>query len=151
MFINVPKLLELIDANTNVRNSIYGKVLHKSKPGREKTQKNYLSTSEYPGTFLPDFCTGPSYLMTRDVVPSLFEKALNSRFMRSTEDVLVTGIAAQMARINLVHVPGFNVGWKPGEDPTPCMLAQMISFHDVSSEKLYHCWTYLRTSAFSCP
>jgi hypothetical protein len=148
MYINVPKLLKFIESHASANNTIYGKLTHRWKPVRNKESKYYLPKSAYPGTYLPDFCTGPAYLMTSDVVPTLFEEALKLKYVK-LEDVVVTGIAAQNAKVRLVDVPEFkNVS--PHKNPTPCVLDQTITFHDIAPEKLYHYWTSVRTQGFNC-
>jgi hypothetical protein len=148
MYINVPKLLKFIESHTSVRNSIYGRLAHKWKPVRNKKSKYYVPTSVYPGTFLPDFCTGPAYLMTSDVVPALLEEALKLKYMK-LEDVVITGIAAQNAKVRLVDVPEFKND-SPKRNPTPCLLEQTIAFHDIPPDKLYQYWTSVRTQGVNC-
>jgi hypothetical protein len=149
MYINVPKLMEFMDRHASENNSIYGRLAQNWKPDRNQNGRNFLPTSEYPGDVLPDFCTGPAYMMTGDVIPKLFREGLRLRYMR-TEDVLVTGIAAQNAKVRRVDVPEFT-NLPPDGLPTPCILDRTITFHDISPEKLYDYWTTVRTKGSDCP
>ncbi|KAF9820918.1 hypothetical protein SFRURICE_012112 [Spodoptera frugiperda] len=95
MFINVPRLLEFAAApgRANATRTIWGKVVRRSLPKRTTKSKYYLSPLQYPARVLPDFATGPAYLLTADCVGPLLAAAPRERYVR-LEDVFVTGVLA---------------------------------------------------------
>lgn len=91
MFINVPKLLQFVEKKQSDKRTIYGRLAKKWKPIRNKKSKYYVSPEQYRPPIFPAFTTGPAYLMTRDCVKDLYNKALNETYLK-LEDVYTTGI-----------------------------------------------------------
>ncbi|KAJ6640997.1 Beta-1,3-galactosyltransferase 5 [Pseudolycoriella hygida] len=102
MFINVPKLLMFIEKHHKDTKVIYGRLAKKWKPIRNKKSKYYVSPLQYFPPVFPQFTTGPAYLMTSDVVHSLYAKALNQTYLK-LEDVFTTGIVAQLVNVKRAH------------------------------------------------
>ncbi|GMR61134.1 hypothetical protein PMAYCL1PPCAC_31329 [Pristionchus mayeri] len=83
---------------------IYCRVWHGMLPKRNASGKWYISTDQYPGKVYPDFCSGPAYALTR----SAARRILNNTHLLpdiQVEDVLITGMIAEKARVNRVPLP----------------------------------------------
>lgn len=146
MFINVPRLVSFINKHRKDKNVIFGKVARKWKPVRNKSSKYFVSLAQYKPTFYPDFCTGPAYLMSSDVVHNLHEAALNETFLK-LEDVFVTGIVASKLSVRRVHANEFlnrKISY------SPCNVQRGISIHMVKYSEQFDLWKKLLDGKVKC-
>lgn len=146
MFINVPKLLMFIEKHHKETKVIYGRLAKKWKPIRNKKSKYYVSPHQYFPPVFPQFTTGPAYLMTSDVVHSLYSKALNQTYLK-LEDVFTTGIVAQLVNVKRVHVNEFlnrRIAFNP------CNIRKAISVHMVKSNEQFDLWKKLLDTNTKC-
>uniref|UniRef100_A0ABD2W8T5 Hexosyltransferase n=1 Tax=Trichogramma kaykai TaxID=54128 RepID=A0ABD2W8T5_9HYME len=146
MFINVPRLMSFIGKHRRDRNVIFGKVAKKWKPVRNKSSKYYVSPQKYRSPFYPDFCTGPAYLMSNDVINKLYEGALNETFLK-LEDVFVTGIVASKLGVRRVHANEFlnrKISY------SPCNVQRGISIHMVKYGEQFDLWKKLLDGKTKC-
>lgn len=146
MFINVPKLLMFIEKHHKDTKVIYGRLAKKWKPIRNKKSKYYVSPHQYFPPVFPQFTTGPAYLMTSDVVHSLYAKALNQTYLK-LEDVFTTGIVAQLVNVKRVHVNEFlnrRIAFNP------CNIRKAISVHMVKSNEQFDLWKKLLDTNTKC-
>lgn len=58
----------------------------------------------YPFSTLPDYLTGTAYIMSMDVVMSLYQVALNESYI-NIDDLFLTGICAEKAHIKRIDHP----------------------------------------------
>lgn len=107
IFVNVPKLLMFPVNHKNDKRKIYGNLLEEKKPVRDKESNFFVSKDEYSGDFYPNYLHDPSYLITTDILPELYNTSLDTPFFRF-EDVFLTGLVAQQLKIDLVNDDGFN-------------------------------------------
>lgn len=146
MFINVPKLLMFIEKHHKDTKVIFGRLAKKWKPIRNKKSKYYVSPHQYFPPVFPQFTTGPAYLMTSDVVHSLYAKALNQTYLK-LEDVFTTGIVAQLVNVKRVHVNEFlnrRIAFNP------CNIRKAISVHMVKSNEQFDLWKKLLDTNTKC-
>ena len=146
MFINVPRLMAFVNKHKLFKNVIFGKVAKKWKPVRAKSSKYFVSKLQYPGVFYPDFCTGPAYLMSNDVVNKLYEGALNESFLK-LEDVFATGIVASKLGIKRLLANEF---FNRKISYTPCNVQRGISIHMVKYGEQFDLWKKLLDGKTKC-
>lgn len=144
-FINVQNIFKVISIHENDKKSIYGRIGYGWSPFREPASKYYISYDEFPDPKLPDFATGPAYMMTSDCVRILYEEVLKQNYLK-LEDVLVTGIAARNVGITRVFLKEFTN--EPNKDL--CKLRQMISFHDAGPDDQHKFWKSLSDENLKC-
>lgn len=143
MFINVGRLIDLIETLQPEQKAIYGRLARKWKPIRNKQSKYYVSPKNYKPAVYPDFTTGPAYLFPVHLVRELYLAALNQTYMK-LEDVFLTGNVAENLGIERINIPEFvndQVSF------TPCKIQAMISIHMVTSEQQYELWKKLHDLA----
>ncbi|CAB3384437.1 Hypothetical predicted protein [Cloeon dipterum] len=89
MYINYPKLRhKLFEENAVFDNkTIIGRLAAGWKPNRSKKSKYYLSKTEFPPQVLPDFMSGPSYVITAGLIEPLLSAVLEEHWL-NLEDVL---------------------------------------------------------------
>ncbi|XP_075152150.1 uncharacterized protein LOC142226142 [Haematobia irritans] len=146
MFINVPKLLQFLDAHSKDKRVIYGRLAKKWKPIRNKKSKYYISTGQFNAAVFPPFTTGPAYVLTSDIVHELYQKSLEQVYLK-LEDVFTTGIVAQLLGIKRVHVNEFlnrRIAFNP------CNIRKSISVHMIKANEQFDLWKKLLDQTTKC-
>lgn len=146
MFINIPKLLSLTDKQQNVKRTIFGRLARKWKPIRNSSSKYYVSTTQYPQSFFPDFTTGPAYLVSKDSLHDLFVNSLNATYLK-LEDVFMTGVVAQNISVKRIHVTEFFNKRIPFN---VCNIRKSISIHMVKFHEQFILWEKLHDTRIRC-
>ncbi|XP_043471925.1 beta-1,3-galactosyltransferase 5-like [Leptopilina heterotoma] len=146
MFINVPRLLLFLTKHQREKNIIFGRLAKNWKPIRNKKNKYYVSMEQYKLPVFPDFTTGPAYLFSKDIVPNLYEGALNQTFL-PLEDVFITGIVAQSLGIKRVQAQGF---LNTRISYAPCNVQKGISIHKVRYGEQFDLWKKLLDGKSNC-
>ncbi|XP_068140863.1 uncharacterized protein [Drosophila tropicalis] len=145
MFINVPKLLKFLDQHKDKR-VIYGRLAKKWKPIRNKKSKYYVSTDQFSASVFPSFTTGPAYVLTSDIVHDLYQRSLQTVYLK-LEDVFTTGIVAQSLGIKRVHANEF-VNRRISFNP--CNIRNAISVHMIKSNEQFDLWKKLLDQTTKC-
>lgn len=146
MFINVPKLLQIIEKKQGDKRTIYGRLAKNWKPIRNKKSKYYVSPEQYKPLKFPPFTTGPAYLMTRDCVKDLYNEALNRTYLK-LEDVYTTGIVADSLKIKRVQVNEFlnrRIAFNA------CNIKKSVSLHMIKPPEEFDLWKKLLDSSVKC-
>uniref|UniRef100_A0A182M3N5 Hexosyltransferase n=1 Tax=Anopheles culicifacies TaxID=139723 RepID=A0A182M3N5_9DIPT len=146
MFINVPKLLQFMEAHGNQRRTIFGRLAKKWKPIRNKKSKYYVSPEQYYPPVFPPFTTGPAYLLTADIISEMFEKSLSQTYLK-LEDVYTTGIVAQLLNIHRINVKEFlnrRIAFNQ------CNIKKAISIHMVKNNEQLDLWKKQVDTSVSC-
>lgn len=128
MYINVPALREKLRSEPPLpEETMVGHLVHNWQPNRNSESKYFLSKREFPAEVLPDFVTGPAYLVTGALVRPLLEAALDEHWL-TLEDVFLTGIVAG-ARLE-VKLTNWKEFLNERVGMTPCN-ARQIAIHEV--------------------
>jgi len=146
MFINIPKLLLFIEKHAKEKWTIFGRLAKRWKPIRNKNSKYYVSPSQYQPATLPDFTTGPAYLMTGDVIHDLYTAALGKTYLK-LEDVFTTGIVAQDIKVKRTHVSEF---YNKRVTMNACNIQKGISIHMVKFDEQFDLWKKLLDRKTTC-
>ncbi|XP_065356532.1 uncharacterized protein LOC135950931 [Calliphora vicina] len=146
MFINVPKLLQFLDAHAKDKRVIYGRLAKKWKPIRNKKSKYYISTGQFSAAVFPPFTTGPAYVMTGDIVHELYESSLEQLYLK-LEDVFTTGIVAQKLGVKRVHD---NMFLNRRIAFNPCNIRKAISVHMIKPNEQFDLWKKLLDQTTKC-
>ena len=147
MFINTDNLLTFVDVHSKDTNTLYGRLARRWKPNRSIKSKYYLSPESYAGKYLPDFVTGPAYVMTGDLVKPLYQNTLDARFL-TLEDVLVTGLVANKLNVKRIHAKEF-INERIKADT--CKFATSVSVHMVKFEEQFDIWKRIQDGRTRCP
>ncbi|XP_043244310.1 beta-1,3-galactosyltransferase 5-like isoform X2 [Amphibalanus amphitrite] len=147
MFINTDNLLKFVDVHSKDTNKLFGRLARRWKPNRSVKSKYYLSPESFAGKYLPDFVTGPAYVMTGDLVKPLYQATLDAKFL-TLEDVLVTGVVADKLHIKRVHAKEF-INDRIKADT--CKFATSVSVHMVKFEEQFDIWKRIQDGRTRCP
>ncbi|XP_041452277.1 beta-1,3-galactosyltransferase 5-like isoform X1 [Drosophila obscura] len=146
MFINVPKLLDFVDARHEDMRSIYGRLAKYWRPVRNRKSKYFVSHKSYSGMQYPPFTTGPAYLLTGDIVHELYMQSLHTYYMQ-LEDVFITGIVAKSLKIKRVQAKDFR---NSRISLVPCTIRNAISVHMIKPSEQYNLWRSLLDTTIKC-
>ncbi|VDM54390.1 unnamed protein product [Angiostrongylus costaricensis] len=85
--------------------------VHKSpQPVRNSESPWYIPESVYPEHFLPDYCSGPLYLLTPAALQAILE-ASRDAMVFEVEDAFFTGLLAKKGLVELRREPGVWNHW----------------------------------------
>ncbi|KAH8243514.1 hypothetical protein KR032_008159, partial [Drosophila birchii] len=114
-FVNVPNLLHILLGGTlptrtkkrqprltATSNVLLGKKLSRAKPIADVANKWYMPHYMYSNKTYPAFLVGGGYLMSIDVVRSLYKAAWHTTVVH-LEDVFITGLCARNAGVEPMH------------------------------------------------
>lgn len=101
------------------------------KPYDFIAHKYYMPQAMYPLDTYPDFLSGIAYVMSMDVVPILYETALNTSYIH-LEDVFLTGICADKANITRLH----NILFQAKIIRYNCTSKGIITLHDLKDNDM---------------
>lgn len=116
VFINPPAVIAVLNRANTPKEKLYMGFVYKN-PVVKRTGKWSLSQEEYNGTHYPDFCAGPGYILSPDVVHS-FVGIFGSIPKFKFDDVYVGMLAAKIG-LKAVHDRGFQT---PPYLSTTCVL-----------------------------
>ncbi|KAK2551011.1 N-acetyllactosaminide beta-1 [Acropora cervicornis] len=104
VFVNTPALLSLLDNTKTPKTGLYLGHLYKH-PRVQRKGKWLVTQEEYNETHYPDFCAGPGYILSQDVIVS-FVNIFNNISKFRIDDVYV-GMLAKEAGVIPRHHAGF--------------------------------------------
>ena len=98
--------------NSSLTNSILCRVWKDPIVNRNESSKFYVSYSEYSGKIWKNYCDGPAYLITGDLVPKLYHRSLSVKSIRF-EDVYLGVVADDLnaSYVNLTRSYSFKKHW----------------------------------------
>ena len=105
-FVN-PVLLKTLTKDLNPDEpAVYGLTDGNQTVVRDPNHPSYLSYVSFQGSELPQYTSGPAFLVSRAAVGPLVEAALATNAI-PLYNILLTGIAADKAKVKRVHMPHF--------------------------------------------
>lgn len=123
-FVNMNNLFQALK-NVKRKSTIFGKLICRSRPIRNYSEKWYMPYYMYSKLMYPNYLSGIAYVMTADIAVKLFETALTIPLLY-LEDVYVTGLCARAAGI----IPEMNNEFNNYKIKfNPCKYKQLIASH----------------------
>lgn len=141
VFVNVKNLLEVVEEHKNAERSIIGHLAHNWYPQRN-SGKYDVSMAVYPNSTWPDFITGPSVLISRDIIADLFESTLKQVYIK-LDDVYLTGLSIRSLNIKLVNNERFFDVRRKFEN---CDISgKIVNLHAITPDNQYVLWDTMQT------
>lgn len=116
-----------------------------SVPDRNINSRWYIPESAYPEYYLPDYCSGPMYLIKPAGLASMLEVIWQEKVFE-VEDAFFTGVLAKAAGVRLRKQQGM---WHRVKSSQPCVRGEgtVIGFpaHSVGALDLVKSWDHLRS------
>lgn len=101
-------------------------------------QKAHISYQEYPFKVFPPYCSGFGYVMSRDLVPKIYEMMSHVKPIKF-EDVYV-GICLNLLKVD-IHIPeDTNLFFLYRIHLDVCQLRRVIAAHGFSSKEIITFW-----------
>ena len=104
--VNVHFLIEYLEGsikkNKKQKNTIIGKCNKKRQVIRNINSRFFMSKDEFKDDYYKEYCEGPAYLLTTDLVPKMYYKSLNTNLIKF-EDVYV-GLLARNLSSTFVYI-----------------------------------------------
>lgn len=137
VFLNVQALgTYLRTLRTHPEDLYLGRVIHHASPERNPNKPHYVSFHLYPERSFPDYCSGPAFLMSQDVVRKVYV-ASKDVTLALPSDVLI-GLCAKLAGVVATHSARFS-----GERHVrynPCCYNFLFSSASVDAELMAMAW-----------
>ncbi|EDV56406.1 beta-1,3-galactosyltransferase 1 [Drosophila erecta] len=125
---------------------MYGHQFCNVAPVSEVSSKWYMPSYMYkPGSY-PKYLSGAGYLFSIDVVQRLFEASFNTTLVY-LEDVYITGLCAQRAKIDRHHHPLFSFG----HSKQMCAFKGSITQHQLKDDSMVVAWNHVANYSNKCP
>ncbi|XP_016404114.1 putative UDP-GlcNAc:betaGal beta-1,3-N-acetylglucosaminyltransferase LOC100288842 [Sinocyclocheilus rhinocerous] len=107
VYLNLPALTSyLLGLRTHPDDLYLGRVIHRAAPERDPDKPHYLPYQVYPEKYLPDYCSGPAFLLSQDVVRKVYVAAEDVS-LPLPSDVLI-GLCARRAGVVATHSARFS-------------------------------------------
>ncbi|XP_051532873.1 beta-1,3-galactosyltransferase 9 [Myxocyprinus asiaticus] len=107
VYLNLPALASyLLGLRTHPDDLYLGRVIHRATPERDPGKPHYLPYQVYPDKYLPDYCSGPAFLLSQDVVRKVYVAAEDVALPLPL-DVLI-GLCARRAGVVATHSARFS-------------------------------------------
>lgn len=117
-----------------------------SKPIASITNKWYMPYYMFPNDTYPNYLSGGSYVMSSDIVPELYTSALSSSLIY-LEDIFITGVSAEHAKIRRQHNPLFLFNYAKNK----CALKGVLTEHYIKGDRMRDCYNFLINFGNRCP
>lgn len=138
MFINTEMLYKTL-LQTKPVWSILGVIIVGARPVQDKKSKWYTPTEDFPQRVYPKYCSGTAYVISTDLVPSLYNVTLYTPLFW-LEDIYITGICGGKLQPRYLAGKGFSLSERP---TTGCAYKDAISGHRVPAKSMYKIWEEL--------
>ncbi|EHB01840.1 Putative UDP-GlcNAc:betaGal beta-1,3-N-acetylglucosaminyltransferase ENSP00000381720 [Heterocephalus glaber] len=107
MFVNLPTLVDyLLNLKGHLEDIYVGRVIHQDTPNRDPHSQEFVSLSEYPETYYPDYCSGEAFIMSQEVAQMMYVVFKEVSIMVPA-DVFV-GICAKTIGLKPIHSSRFS-------------------------------------------
>ncbi|TRY95049.1 hypothetical protein DNTS_004684 [Danionella cerebrum] len=107
VYLNLPALSSyLLGLRTHPDDLYLGRVIHRAAPERDPDKPSYLPYQVYSDKFLPDYCSGPAFLLSQDVVRKIYV-AGEDVSLTLPSDILI-GLCAKRAGVVATHSARFS-------------------------------------------
>lgn len=128
-YVNVPNLIAQVGKLPT--DFIYGSMHANTAAIRDPSVKWSVTSEEYKPEFYPDFVSGSAYVVGGDVVGALYAQTGRVRPLW-LEDVYITGLCAEAAKVRRVGLPTFN----SVDVSTSCQMKRMVTSHYMTPERM---------------
>ena len=107
-------------------------------PDYREGSKHYVTPDLYPYEYYPTYCSGPGYVLSMGAINSILDTYSSVKYM-PMEDVYITGMVREVARLSYSQIPGVVAGW---HTLTPCLLAtETKNAHNIWPLHMADIWT----------
>ncbi|XP_036384584.1 putative UDP-GlcNAc:betaGal beta-1,3-N-acetylglucosaminyltransferase LOC100288842 [Megalops cyprinoides] len=145
-FVNTLALGEyLLTLRRHPEDLYLGRVVHQEAPNRDPSSPHFLSSSQYPDKYLPDYCMGSAFVLSQDVARKVYVASVE--LLAPLPYDVFTGLCARKAGVVPTHSARFSGGRHIRYNT--CCYRFIFSSADVGEDQLPSIWQDLREGS-SC-
>ncbi|XP_067829916.1 beta-1,3-galactosyltransferase 9-like [Heptranchias perlo] len=143
VFLNYHNLVgHLIGLGDGQEDLYLGRVHRKVRAVRNSSSLYYVPESVYPGKIYPNYCSGTSYVVSKDVAYKVYVVALSLPLL-TIEDVFV-GICAKKVGVWPTHTSKMSGG--PRFHFSRCCYKSIYASHHISADEFVPIWRLVNDS-----
>lgn len=125
-----------------------GSVLYRSVRITRKDSKYYVPDHVYSGRYFPPYCSGGGYIISNDIIPSMYEKSLSTSFIPI--DDAYQGILAKKIGVTPKNNKGFK-NWGQKSDTCSLRNKELMTIHGYKDPiKMYEVWRNYTDETVNC-
>ncbi|KAI7791509.1 putative UDP-GlcNAc:betaGal beta-1, partial [Triplophysa rosa] len=148
VFVNVPNILEYLEANADLKDLFVGDVLFKAKPIRKMENKYYIPQALYNKTHYPPYAGGGGFLMDGPLARKLYG-ACETLELYPIDDVFL-GMCLEVLQVTPIKHNAFKtfglVKNKTSKlNREPCFFKGMIVVHKLLPPDLINMWKLVKS------
>lgn len=171
LYLHVPSIVKLLSSEASTRPT--GLICHKNKSRRilrnvTESYKyipkhhnismdkiaakfgKYILEADIPGKYYPEYCSGFTYTMTRDIAHKLLLTSQTIPFV-SIEDVFLTGFTRQKANVSIVDSEHFTLHPIVMPIESKCVFDKgRITSNEMTQAELQSVWYHVNTNGLYC-
>ncbi|XP_016985868.1 beta-1,3-galactosyltransferase 1 [Drosophila rhopaloa] len=125
---------------------LYGHQFCNVVPVDDVSSKWYMPSYMFKPKVYPKYLSGAGYLMSIDVVQRLFEASRNTTLVY-LEDLYITGLCAQRAKISRHHHPLISFA----HSKQLCAFKGSITQHQMKDDSMADAWNKVSDYSIKCP
>ncbi|KAI7789517.1 UDP-GlcNAc:betaGal beta-1,3-N-acetylglucosaminyltransferase 7-like [Triplophysa rosa] len=146
VFVNVPNILEYLEASKDLKDLFVGDVLFKAYPIRNKMSKYYIPEVLYEKNYYPPYAGGGGFLMNGPLARKLYG-ACETLELYPIDDVFL-GMCLEVLQVKPVQHNAFKTfGIVRNENSKmnrePCFFRDMIVVHKLLPPDLINIWSLI--------
>ncbi|OWF43012.1 beta-1,3-galactosyltransferase 1-like [Mizuhopecten yessoensis] len=145
IFVNIPNLMETLSKVTHPR-IIIGHLFVGARPIQNRNSKWHTAKEDFPRDVYPPYVSGTCYIVSIQAATDIYHVSLYTKLFW-LEDIYITGICAEKAKIKLVHEGEISFMTR---EASGCAFEHAITGHKVSSTDMYKIYRELRDPNLKC-
>ncbi|XP_060078100.1 beta-1,3-galactosyltransferase 1-like [Ylistrum balloti] len=145
IFVNIPNLMEMLSKVTHPR-IIIGHLFVGARPIQDIHSKWHTAKEDFPRDVYPPYVSGTCYVMSLQAAIDIYQVSLYTKLFW-LEDIYITGICAEKAKIKLAHEPELTYIKRVASG---CAFEHAITGHKVSSKDMYKIYRELQDPNLKC-
>lgn len=149
MFVNLPALVEHL-ARPQVRSRkdlIMGSLFCRVTPIKDQNSKWYSPQFMFSGKEYPDYVSGTGYIMSGQLVPKLFENAMQVPLFH-LEDIFITGMVARHSNVTPENFHLFSYLKQPLNNT--CVYRKVFTSHGLKPLEMRSIWAKVNDPLVNC-
>ena len=138
IFINLPKVDQLVEQEMFAANRMYGELLKRMQanrdPAADKHGQHFVSKKDWPWDHFPPFLKGPSYIVSGDLIPRILMASTVIPTLPLPQ-IFFTGLVPLMGHMMRIGVASFFAYYPPEkESKDPCDFSKFGGIHNMAGD-----------------
>ncbi|XP_069119851.1 beta-1,3-galactosyltransferase 1-like [Argopecten irradians] len=145
IFVNIPNLMDVLSKVTHPR-IIIGHLFVGARPIQNRHSKWHTAKEDFPRDVYPPYVSGTCYILSRQAAIDIYHTSLYTKLFW-LEDIYITGICAERAKIKLVHESEITYMTR---EVSGCAFEHALTGHEVKPHEMYKIYSELTDPNLEC-